>query len=50
MLVLSSDGLIGLKETIAAFSQQELPPSAQTLFEALYLATFEATKMWTMPV
>lgn len=30
--------------------QQSVFPSAQALLKALYLATFEATKKWTMPV
>ena len=29
---------------------EELFPSAQALLKALYLATFEATKKWSMPI
>lgn len=31
-------------------SQQSVFPSQQALLKALYLATFEATKKWTMPI
>jgi transposase-like protein len=45
ILILCSDGLTGLKEAIqAAF------PSPQALMKTLYLATFEVTKKWIMPI
>ena len=31
-------------------SQRSVFPSQQALLKALYLATFEATKKWTMPI
>ena len=31
-------------------SQRSVFPSEQALLKALYLATFEATKKWTMPI
>lgn len=30
--------------------QRSVFPSSQALLKALYLATFEATKKWTMPI
>lgn len=46
-----ADGLSRIKESIAvAYPDTEYQPSYTALLNALYLATFEATKKWTMPL
>lgn len=32
------------------YHQRSLGPSAQALLKVLYLATYEATKKWSMPI
>ena len=54
VLVICADGLSGIKEAInAAFplnKQRSVFPSDTALLKALYLATHEITKKWTMPL
>ena len=54
VLVICADGLSGIKEAInAAFplnKQRSVFPSDMALLKALYLATHEITKKWTMPL